>query len=74
MNRDRLSSLVSLCVVSLAIALSLSPVASADPPSWNGKYSITFIVGPKSGTSMAAGDAEGQYTDTYAFSSSLYER
>ena len=64
MNRKRLSSLVGLCAASLAIALSLPPTASADPPSWNGEYAITFIVGPKSGTSMAAGQPEGQYTDT----------
>ena len=53
-----------------AIALSLPPTASADPPSWNGEYAITFIVGPKSGTSMAVGQPEGQYTDTYGFRSS----
>ena len=70
MAPDRLSSLVGLSAASLAIALALPPTASADPPSWNGEYAITFIVGPKSGTSMAASDPEGQYTDTYAFSSS----
>jgi hypothetical protein len=70
MAPDRLSSLVGLCAASLAIALSLPPTASADTPSWNGEYAITFIVGPKSGTSMAAGDPEVQYTDTYGFRSS----
>ena len=70
MAPDRLSSLVGLCAASLAIALSLPPTASADPPSWNGEYAITFIVGPKSGTSMAAGQPEVQYTDTYGFRSS----
>jgi hypothetical protein len=70
MTRDRLSSLVGLCAGLPAIALSLSPTASADPPSWNGEYAITFIVGPKSGTSIAAGDPEGQHTDTYGFRSS----
>jgi hypothetical protein len=44
--------------------LSLSPTAHADLPSRNGEYAITFIVGPKSGTSMATGDPTGQYTDT----------
>jgi hypothetical protein len=70
MTQDRLNNLVGLCAASLAIVLSLCPTASADLPSWNGKYAITFIVGPKSGTSMAAGDPEVQYTDTYVFSSS----
>ena len=70
MAPDRLSSLVGVCAASLAIALSLPPTASADPPSWNGEYAITFIVGPKSGTSMAAGHPEVQYTDTYGFRSS----
>jgi hypothetical protein len=66
----RLSSLVvGLGAASLALALSLAPTASADPASWNGEYAITFIVGPKSGTSMAAGQPEGQYTDTYGFQS-----
>src|SRR4029079_156707 len=50
--------------------LAMSPIATADPPSWSGEYAITFIVGPKSGTSIAAGDPEGQYTDTYGFRSS----
>ena len=70
MAPDRLSSLVGLCAASLAIALSLSPTASADAPSWNGAYAITFMVGPKSGTSMAVGDPEVQHTDTYTFRSS----
>src|ERR1700744_4313052 len=67
---DRLSSFVGLCAASLAIALSLPPTGSADPPSWNGEYAITFIVGPKDGTSAAASQAEVQYTDTYGFRSS----
>jgi hypothetical protein len=70
MAREPLSSLVALGAASLAIALSLPGTASADPPSWNGEYAITFIVGPKSGTSMAAGQPEGQYTETYGFQSS----
>jgi len=70
MASDRLSSLVGLCATSLAIALSLPHTASANPPSWNGEYAITFMVGPKSGTSMAVGDAEVQHTDTYGFRSS----
>jgi hypothetical protein len=36
----------------LTIALSLPPTAFADTPSWSGEYAITFMVGPKSGTSM----------------------
>ena len=67
---DRLSSFVGLCAASLAIALSLPPTGSADPPSWNGQYAIAFIVGPKDGTSAAASQAEVQYTDTYGFRSS----
>jgi hypothetical protein len=70
MAPDRVSSLVGLCAASLAITLSLPPTASADPASWNGEYAITFIVGPKEGTSMAATQSEVQYTDTYGFSSS----
>lgn len=70
MTRERLSRLVGLCAASAAIALSLAPTTSADSPSWNGQYAITFIVGPKAGTSIAAGQPEVQYTDTYTFSSS----
>jgi len=70
MTRDGLGSLVGVCAGSLAFALSVSPPASADAASWNGEYAITFIVGPKSGTSVAAGQPESQYTDTYTFSSS----
>jgi hypothetical protein len=67
---DRLSRVAGWCVASLALALTLAPAASADQPSWNGQYAITFMVGPKSGTSMAAGDPEGQHTETYGFKSS----
>ena len=66
----RLGGLVSLGAASLGIALSSPPTALAAPASWNGEYAITFIVGPKSGTSQAAGQPEDQYTDTYGFSSS----
>ena len=69
MPADGLSTLVGLCAASLAIALSLPQTASADTPSWNGEYAITFMVGPKDGTSMAAGDPEGQHTETYGFRS-----
>ena len=48
MAPDRLSSLVGLCAASLAIALSLPPTASADPPSWNGEYAITFVMSVQS--------------------------
>src|SRR5689334_3002976 len=70
MTRERLSRLVGLCAAPAAIGLSLAPTAPADSPSWNGQYAITFIVGPKAGTSIAAGQPEVQYTDTYTFSSS----
>jgi hypothetical protein len=69
MAPDRLSSLAGLSA-SLALALSLAPTAFADQPSWNGQYAITFMVGPKSGTSMAVGDSESQHTETYGFHSS----
>ncbi len=62
-------SRVGLCAAPLAIALALAPAASADAASWNGQYAITFMVGPKSGTSMAVGDPEVQHTDTYGIRS-----
>ena len=57
-----------LFAAQLGVALALCPAASADP-SWNGTYAITFLVGPKTGTSMAVGDPEEQHTSTYVFSS-----
>ncbi|MGE2815906.1 hypothetical protein ACQI5H_12270 [Mycobacterium heidelbergense] len=70
MTPHGLTSRIGLGAASLAIALSLPSVASGDPPSWNGEYAITFIVGPKDGTSVAASQPEVQYTDTYTFHSS----
>ena len=70
MAPDRLSIIVGSSAASLVVALSLPATAFADSPSWNGEYAITFIVGPKDGTSMAARDPEVQYTDTYGFRSS----
>jgi hypothetical protein len=70
MAPDRLTGFAGVSALSLAIALQVSPTAFADNPSWNGQYAITFMVGPKAGTSMAVGDPETQHTETYGFSSS----
>jgi hypothetical protein len=64
-----MSHLLGTCAGSLAIAAALPATAFADSPSWNGTYAITFIVGPKSGTSIAATQPEGQYTNTYTLQS-----
>ena len=74
MASDRLSSLVGLCAAPLAIAVSLPPTASADTPSWSGEYAITFMVGPKDGTSMAAGDPEVPAHGYLRIPIKLYER
>ncbi|MCX2932859.1 hypothetical protein ORI20_21530 [Mycobacterium sp. CVI_P3] len=70
LDRRSLSTLLGLCAASLAMALWLPVTACADSPSWNGEYAITFIVGPKAGTSMAAGQPEQQHTEIYGFQSS----
>jgi len=70
MAPDGLRSLVTVCAAPLTVALSIPHIASADTASWNGEYAITFMVGPKSGTSMAVGEPEGQHTETYGFLSS----
>lgn len=61
---------MSVCAAPVATALWLAGIASADVASWDGEYAITFIVGPKAGTSMAAGQPEQQHTETYGFQSS----
>ncbi|OBH12075.1 hypothetical protein [Mycobacterium sp. E1747] len=70
MASDLWKFFVGVCAASLPIALSLSPNALADNPSWNGRYAITFMVGPKAGTSMAVGNPEVQHTETYGIRSS----
>ena len=70
MASDRWKSLVGLCAASLPVAMSLPPTAVADNPSWNGQYAITFMVGPKAGTSMAVGNPEVQHTEIYGLRSS----
>ncbi|BBX48722.1 hypothetical protein GCM10009641_02320 [Mycobacterium cookii] len=70
MALNRLRRLVLLCAAPLTITLPLAQTASADTPSWNGEYAITFMVGPKSGTSMAASEPETQHTENYGFRSS----
>jgi hypothetical protein len=69
-NRERLGGLGGLCIALLGLGLPLAPPAWADDASWNGEYVITFIVGPKSGTSIAATQSQVQYTQTYGFASS----
>ncbi|MEE6175983.1 hypothetical protein [Mycobacterium sp. 050134] len=70
MAPDRLNGLAGLSVGLSIATLALCPTAWAGDPSWNGDYAITFMVGPKSGTSMAVGDPEVQHTSTYGFRSS----
>jgi hypothetical protein len=70
MTPHRLTRFAGLSAASLTVALSHPPTAVADNPSWNGQYAITFMVGPKAGTSMAVGDPEVQHTDTYGLRSS----
>jgi hypothetical protein len=70
MDRHRRRRLVALGAAPLTIAASLPLTASADTPSWNGQYAITFMVGPKDGTSVAASQPESQHTETYGFRSS----
>lgn len=49
-------------------ALAVAPPAAADPASnWNGWYRITFHTDQKSGTSIAATQAEEPYTVSYKF-------
>ncbi|BAX94021.1 hypothetical protein [Mycobacterium shigaense] len=62
-----LRGLVGSCA--LTVVLWPPPAAHAEAASWNGEYAITFMVGPKSGTSMAVGNAELQHTETYGFRS-----
>lgn len=70
MTPPRLTRFAGLSAASLVVALLHLPTATADNPSWNGQYAITFMVGPKAGTSMAVGDPEVQHTETYGLSSS----
>jgi hypothetical protein len=70
MAPQQLRSLVGVCAAVLTTGLSVAPTACADTASWNGEYAITFMVGPKSGTSMAVGNPEVQHTETYGFRSS----
>ncbi len=74
MAPDRPTTFAGVSVASLAIALSFPPAAVADNPSWNGQYAITFMVGPKAGTSMAVGNPEVQHTETYGSPLELCER
>ena len=70
MTSNRATRLAGFCAGSLMIGLSLPSTAGADAASWNGEYAITFMVGPKSGTSIAATQPETQRTETYGFRSS----
>jgi len=48
--------------------LAASPLAAADTaPNWDGWYKLTFHTDQKSGTSMAASQAETPYTASYKF-------
>ena len=50
-------------------SLAAAPVAQADEAfQWNGRYRVTFHTDQKSGTSIAATQAETPYTAAYVFS------
>ena len=44
-----------------------APAAGATPQVWNGKYSLVRYAGEKTGTSMAAGQHEPDFSDVYTF-------
>ncbi|BBX42502.1 hypothetical protein [Mycobacterium simiae] len=57
-----------LAVLGAAIALgALAVCAHATPPAWNGKYSLVRYAANKTGTSMAAGQAEPTFSADYVF-------
>ena len=53
--------------VALAILGTSSAPALAATPAWNGKYSLVRYAVDKSGTSMAAGQAEPTFSADYVF-------
>lgn len=55
-------------VIAMAVAMTAPPLAVADDAStWNGWYKLTFHTDQKSGTSLAASQAETPYTASYEF-------
>ncbi|QLL06177.1 hypothetical protein [Mycobacterium vicinigordonae] len=52
----------------LGIAVCGTPAASAATPAWNGKYSLVRYAADKTGTSMAAAQAEATFSADYVFS------
>jgi len=58
----------AVAATAVAAALVSAPVALADPaPNWNGWFRVTFHTDQKSGTSIAAEQAEEAYTAWYKF-------
>jgi hypothetical protein len=45
----------------------VTPMAGAADQIWNGKYSLLRYAGEKTGTSMAAGQHEPDFSDVYTF-------
>jgi hypothetical protein len=50
-----------------ALCFDAAPLASADLPAWNGKYSLVRYAAQKTGTSLAARQPEPTFSDDYDF-------
>ena len=50
-----------------ALSFEPAPVARADLPAWNGKYSLVRYAAQKTGTSLAARQPEPTFSDDYDF-------
>ncbi|MDS1114164.1 hypothetical protein RD149_10310 [Gordonia westfalica] len=62
-------------IVAAVVAVGLAPAVSAGPanaaePAWNGVYSLKRFAASKTGTSLAARQAEPDFSDDYTFRSS----
>jgi len=71
MDEERSRGLIAAAAVLLGGSLVAAPLARADEaPDWVGRYNVTFHTDQKSGTSMAATQAETPYTASYVFKTS----
>lgn len=65
--RPRLRVVAVLAAVTASVAGAPAVCAHAVSPSWNGKYSLVRYAAGKTGTSVAATQAEATFSADYVF-------
>lgn len=64
------SVVISIVALAAGLLVAVAPADAAATPSWDGVYSLKRFAASKTGTSLAARQAEPDFSDDYTFRTS----